>query len=396
MALSFKDKVAIIGVGCSRFGELFDMSYDDLIVDAVSEALEDAGIELKDIDAAWLSTAWPDAGVYEGRSGMDLADAIGVFNIPITRVSNYCASGQDALRNACLSVISGVHNIALAVGVEKLRDRDPIRGLYGVAQAGGHPFWQKGIAAPSQFAILINRHMHMFGTTKEQLAMVSVKNHHNGALNPKAHYQAEVTLEQVLNAPIVVWPLGVLDCCPITDGAAAAIVVRKQDAKSFKDDYVTVKGLGFVTGAGFDSPFWDPDYDFTHWNAAQLAAKSAYEQAGINNPRKEIDLAEVHDCFTCSEIICCEDLGFCEKGRGGQFVQDQISALDGELPVNTSGGLLSFGHPIGATGLRTIYHIVKELQGKAGKLQVKNAEVGLAQNLGGPGGVQSVIILAIG
>ncbi|MDP2728551.1 MAG: acetyl-CoA acetyltransferase [Dehalococcoidia bacterium] len=393
--MSIKDRIAIVGVGCTKFGESFHKSYDDLIVDAAYEAFEDAKIGPEEVQAAWLSTAFPDAGVFKGRSGMDLAEPLALFDIPITRVSNYCASGQDALKNACAAVMSGDVKVALALGVEKLRDRPPRDSLVAMTVNGGHPFFQKGVTAPGQFAILATRHFHTFGTTKEHLALISVKNHRNGARNPLAHYQAEVSLETVLRAPPVAEPLGVLDCCPTTDGAAAAIVVRTEDARSFRDDYVTVKGLGFAVGAGYDSPFYDPGYDFVHYRAAQVASRAAYEQAGIKNPRQELDLAEVHDCFSIAELIAYEDLGFCEKGQGGRFIAEGRPTLEGDLPVNTSGGLLSFGHPIGATGLRMIYHITKELQGKAGSLQVKNAHLGLAYNLGGPGAVAAVTILGI-
>jgi acetyl-CoA C-acetyltransferase len=391
--LSIKDKVAIVGVGSTKFGENFDMSYDDLLVEAVYEAVEDAGIEPKDIQAAWLSTAFPDAGVYKGRSGMDLADATALFDIPITRVSNYCAAAGDALRNAMTAILSGMYDIVLAVGVEKLRDRPPRESLISMNSDTGHPFFQKGVTAPGMFAILATRHMHRFGTTKEDLALVSVKNHRHGALNPKAQHGGELDIQTVLNAPPVAGPLGVLDCCPTTDGAAAAILMRTEEAKAQRKDYVTIKGQGFVTSGGYDSPFYDPDYDLVGWPANRLAAEIAYQQAGIRDPLKEIDVAEVHDCFTITEIATCEDLGFCPKGEGARLVREGVTTLGGELPLNTSGGLLSCGHPIGASGLRMIYNLTKQLQGKAGKMQVPGAKLALAHNLGGPGAVVAVTIL---
>lgn len=395
MSGSFKDRVAIIGVGCTKFGENFEMSYGDLIVEAAYEAFADAGIESKAVKGAWLSTAFPDAGVYKGRSGMDLAEPLALFDIPVTRVSNYCAAAGDAFRNGCAAVMAGVCDVALVLGVEKLRDRSPQESVVAMSVQTGHPFFQKGFTAPGTFAILANRHQKAFGTTPEQLAMVSVKNHYHGTFNPKAHYREEVTVETVLKSPMVSDPLTVMQCCPTTDGAAAVILVRAEDAKQYKKDYVLVKGQGFAVSGGYDSPLYDPDNDLVGWRAARVASQDAYQQAGIKDPRKEIGVAEMHDCFTISEIIGYEDLGFCKKGEGGRFVEEGIPYLNGDLPVNTSGGLISCGHPIGATGLRMIYNITKQLYEKAGKMQVKNPKIGLAYNLGGPGAVASVTLLGI-
>ena len=350
-------------------------------------------MEPGDIQAAWLSTAFPDAGVYKGRSGMDLAEATALFDIPITKVANYCAAGADALRNAMTAVLSGMYDIALAVGVEKLRDRPPRESVLGMNTDTGHPLFQKGFTPPGMFAMLATRHFHRFGTTKEDLALVSVKNHHHGTLNPKAQHGGDIDVQTVLKSPPVAGPLGVLDCCPTTDGAAAVILMRTDDARARRRHYVTIKGQGFVTSAGYDSPFYDPDYDLVGWPANRLAAEIAYQQAGIRDPLKELDVAEVHDCFTITEIITSEDLGFCQKGEGSKLVRDGVTALGGELPINTSGGLLSCGHPIGASGLRMIYNLTKQLEGKAGKMQVEGARLALAHNLGGPGAVVSVTIL---
>lgn len=391
--LSIKDKVAIVGVGCTKFGENFEMSYDDLLVEAVYEAVEDAGIEPGDIQAAWLSTAFPDAGVYKGRSGMDLADATALFDIPITRVANYCAAASDALRNAMTAILSGMYDVVLAVGVEKLRDRAPRDFLSGTNFGTGNPFFLKGLTAPGMFALLATRHFYRFGTSKEDLALVSVKNHHNGVLNPRAQYGSELDVRAVLKAPLVSGPLGVLDCCPTTDGAAAVILMRTDEARARRKDHVTIKGQAFVTSSGYESPVYDADYDLVGWPANRLAAQIAYQQAEIRDPLKEIDVAEVHDCFTITEIITTEDLGFCEKGEGTRLLREGITSQGGELPINTSGGLLSCGHPIGASGLRMVYNLTKQLQGEAGKMQVPGAKLALAHNLGGTGGVVSVTIL---
>ncbi|MDP2728723.1 MAG: hypothetical protein Q8P59_14440, partial [Dehalococcoidia bacterium] len=288
---------------------------------------------------------------------------------------------------------SGMYDIALAVGVEKLRDRAPRESLIRMNANTGHPFFQKGVTAPGTFAMLATRHFHRFGTTREDLALVSVKNHHNGTMNPKAQHGSEIDVQTVLRAPMVSGPLGVLDCCPTTDGAAAAIVMRTDDAKARKRHYIPIKGQAFVTTGGNDSPYYDSEYDFVGWPAIRLASQIAYQQAGITNPLEELDVAEVHDCFTITEIITSEDLGFCQKGEGSRLVREGVTSLGGKLPINTSGGLLSCGHPIGASGLRMIYNLVKQLEGNAGKSQVPNARLALAHNLGGPGNVVSVSIL---
>jgi acetyl-CoA C-acetyltransferase len=277
--------------------------------------------------------------------------------------------------------------VALVVGVEKLKDR-PTRGI---AREGAHPYQQDGLTAPGIFAMAANRYFHRFGGGRESLARVSVKNHHNGARNPKAHFQMEVTEEQVLNAPIVAWPFGLFDCCPTTDGAAAAVICRADTARQFRKDHVLVKGLGLAVTSG--RPWFDPANEYVGFAATRAAADEAYRVAGIADPVREIDLAEVHDCFTWTEISNYEDLGFCSKGEGAAFVAEGRSTLAGDLPVNPSGGLKSFGHPIGASGVRMIYEVVTQLRNEAGSRQVRGAELGLVHNLGGPGAVACVVVL---
>lgn len=391
--MGFKDKVAILGVGCTKFGENFDMSYGDMVVEATHEALLDANVNINEIDAAWLGTAFPDAGVYKGRSGMDLAEPLGLFDIPVTRVSNYCATGGDAFRNACYSLIAGEHKFALVVGVEKLRDRSPQDSLVNMMANVGHPFYQKGFTAAGTFAVYATRHFHEFGTRREHLAQIAVKNHKNAVLNQKAHYRKELNIEEVMNSPMVAWPLTLMESCPTTDGAAAVILARTADAKKINDHHVPVKGHGFSVSTGWDLPFYDPHYDFTSFRATQVAAKKAYKDAGISSPLGELSLAEVHDCFSIVELLTYEDLGLCPKGKGKKLVENETTAADGPLPVNVSGGLLSSGHPVGATGIRMLYELTKHLQGKAGQRQVKDAKLGLAHNIGGPGAVASVTIL---
>ena len=392
---SWGGKIAIVGVGCTRFGENFDQSYEDMVVEATLEAVRDAGLSLERIDGAWLSTAFPDAGVWKGRSGMDLAEPLALWDIPITRVSNYCASAGDALRNACMALLSGVHDCVLALGVEKLRDRSPQASLVAMQVDTGHPFYQKGFTAPGTFAVLANRHFKSFGTTREHLAQISVKNHAHSVDNPRAQYRTPIELEDVLRSPMVAEPLTVLDCCPTTDGAAAAVLVRAEDVPAGARP-VIVRGQGFAVSAGWDSPFYDPENDFVGFRASRVAAETAYREAGIADPLSEIDLAEVHDCFSISELLAYADLGFCEPDDAGDFVASGTSAREGEVPFNTSGGLLSCGHPVGATGLRMLHQLTLQLRGDAGGMQVPGAKVGLAHNIGGPGAVAAVTILEAG
>jgi acetyl-CoA C-acetyltransferase len=382
-----REQVAVIGVGCTKFGEHFDRGFEDLAAEAAFDALADAGLEPDRIDACWLGTFSPYAG--HGKAAVSLADALRLYGKPITRVENYCATGTDAFRNACLAVAAGEYEVALVLGVEKLKDR-PARGLQW---EGGHPYQHEGLTAPGVFALAANRYFHRFGGGRETLAQVAVKNHHNGSLHPKAHLRAEVTADQVLRAPIVAWPFGLYDCCPTTDGAAAALVCRAELAPRFRPDYVLVQGLGLAVTSG--RPWFDPSFEYVGFPATQAAARQAYGAAGVTDPCRQIDLAEVHDCFTWTEIANYEDLGFCRQGEGGRFLTEGRSALGGDLPVNPSGGLKSFGHPIGASGVRMIYEVVTQLRGQAGPRQVPGATRGLVHNLGGPGAVACVIVLGM-
>ncbi|MEM2870579.1 MAG: acetyl-CoA acetyltransferase [Thermoplasmata archaeon] len=391
--MGLRDKIAIIGAGCTMFGENFHLDYSDMMVEAAAEALEEAHLTGRDIQAAWLGTAFPDAGVWKGRSGMDLAQSLGIFDIPITRVSNYCATGGDAFRNACYCLLSGEADVVMAMGVEKLRDRPPQESLVRMMVENGHPIIQKGFTAAGTFAVTITRHMHEFGTKAEHLGMISVKNHRHAINNPKAQYRQEFSLEQVMNSPMVAWPLTVLMSCPTTDGAACVVMTRTEDAAKFNKDYVLVKGHGFSVSTGWDLPFYDPHHEFTGYRATRVAATKAYRDAGISNPMKELDVAEVHDCFASVELVTYEDLGLCARGEGKRLVEEGVTSAGGELPVNLSGGLLSCGHPVGATGLRMLYELTRQLQGRAGKRQVPDARLGLAHNIGGPGAVASVTIL---
>ena len=379
------ERVAIIGAGCSKFGDNFLQDRYDLIIDATFEALNDAGLEPKDIQAIWVSTQ------HEMGGASIVADALKLGSIPISRCENFCASGMDAFRNACFSVAAGMYERVLVVGFEKVKDMGT-KGLpIPPVGWGGHPILFND-APPTNFAMAATKYMERFKVDRTAFAKVGVKNHHNGSMTPKAQLQREVTLEQVLNAPMVAWPLGLYDCCGVADGSAAVVITKKELAKNFRSDYITVRGIGLSVSVG--RPMDRPGFDYGGFPDSQIASKQAYEQAGITNPRKEIDCAEVHDCFTITEILNYEDLHFCERGQGWRMVEEGITNLEGEFPVNMDGGLKCFGHPIGATGLRMVYEIYKQLQGKCGQRQVKNAEIGLAHTLGGLPRNSCVIILS--
>jgi acetyl-CoA C-acetyltransferase len=365
---SIKDKTAIIGVGCTKFGELWEKDAEDLIVEAAFEAMDD----------------------FTGLSGSAAAEPLKLFGRPATRVENFCASGMDAFRNACLAVASGVYDVVLACGVEKLMDV----GGSGLPVDMGHPV-MRGASAPALFALAATRCFHEYGWTKEDLAHVAVKNHKNGALHPKAHFQRPVTLDTVVNAPMIAWPLGRFDCCAMSDGAAAVVVTRPEIAKrsTHKHDYALTKANAVAMHTM--RPAYRSSFDFLGFPATQMAARRAYADAGIKNPAEEISLAEVHDCFTITEILNIQDLGFCARGDGVKFVREGHAEVDGKVAINASGGLKCFGHPIGATGCRMLCEVTKQIQGRAEGAQVKHARLGLAHNLGGPGSVSAITILGL-
>jgi acetyl-CoA C-acetyltransferase len=375
---SLKDKVAIVGMGCTQFGELWGKSPEDLMVEASYEAFEDAGLGPQDIQAAWL------ASLVTGCTGARLANALKFDRVPITRVENFCSGGLDALRNGCYCVASGAYDIVLAVGVEKLKDHSGGFGQFIPSPFDGSKV-EIDLPPSNFFALFATRYFHQYGISiedgKRYLAKIAVKNHHNGTLSPKAHLRREITEEQALKSPIISWPLSLFDCCGMSDGGAAAILTTPEIAKTLKHDFVLVKGLGFTNGNG--EGLMSSEYGFTSITENVIAANMAYKQAGIGNPRKEINLAAVHDCFTIHELIIYEDLGFSPRGKAVDDIEGGTFTLEGELPVNTDGGLKCFGHPISASGLRMTYEIYKQLQGKAGPRQVKDAKLGLVHNLGG-------------
>lgn len=309
MAEGIRNKVAIIGMGCTQFGELWDKGAEDLMIDAFMETIEDAGIEKKDIQAAWLSTCFDEVSV--GKTAVSLALALKLPFLPVTRVENFCASGSEALRAACYAVASGAYDITLALGMEKLKDIGfgglPELGLVlGTKNRFIFPNW----TAPGAFAMMATRYFARYDLSpedgKKTLAKISAKSHHNGALNPKAHLRREVSTEEVMKAPIVAWPLGLYDCCGVSDGAAAAIVTRADMAKSFRADPVYIKALQVAISSGEELMY--TDYDYTHVEATYRAGAKAYEEGGIKNPREEISMMETHDCFSITELTEYEDL----------------------------------------------------------------------------------------
>ncbi|WP_366922019.1 acetyl-CoA acetyltransferase [Metallumcola ferriviriculae] len=376
MSKGIKDQVAVIGMGCTQFGEHWDKSAADLMVDAAYEAYNDAGIQPDQVDAYWLGT------MQSGLAGFFLSGPLKSQYKPVTRVENMCATGSEAFRNACYAVASGAYDVVMAVGVEKLKDS----GYSGLtltepADDGTRP----DITAPAAFSLLAPAYFNRYGLEqekgKEVLGRIAWKNHKNGALNPKAQYRAEIPLEKICASPMVASPLGVLDCSGVADGAAAAIIVRAEDAKKYVKNPTYVKALAVSSGPGTGILY--PEFDFTSIPENCAAAKDAYSQAGITDPRKELSMAEVHDCFTPTELVIYEDLGFSARGKGWQDVLNGVFDLEGELPVNPDGGLKSFGHPIGASGLRMLYEAHLQLQGRAGQRQLPDAKLALTHNLGG-------------
>jgi len=380
-----KDRVAVVGVGCTKFGELWEKDQEDLLVEAVYEALDDAGLTPEDVDAGWVGLMYN----FTGFSGATMTEPLKLFGKPVTRVENFCASGMDAFRNACFAVAAGVYDVVVACGVEKLLDQGgggiPIEPIHPVL---GHA------SAPAMFALAASRAFHEWGWTKEDLANVAVKNHKNGAAHPKAHFRRPITVADAVNAPMISWPLGRFDCCAVSDGSAAIVITRPEIAKDtkHKDDYVVVKANALAIQSLM--PMYKVSYNWLGFPATRDAARVAYAEAGITDPLKEISFAEVHDCFTSTELFNIGDLGFVADGKDAPaFVRDGHADVEGEVPINPSGGLKCFGHPIGATGCRMIYEVTKQLQGRADGMQVKDPKLGMAHNLGGPGSVCSVTIL---
>lgn len=379
-------KVAVVGIGQTKFGEHWEKSLRQLSTEAGAKALDDAKLSGSDIEALYIGNMSAGRFIGQEHLGALAADQAGLNPIPATRVEAACASGALAFRNAVFAIQSGQHDIVMAAGAEKMTD---IKGTDAIAalMGAGDQEWESaiGLTFAGLYALMARAHMHRYGTTREQLALVSVNNHKNGVLNPLAQFPFEITVEKVLNSSMIADPLTLLDCSPITDGAAAVILASEDVARKLEKP---VWLLG--SGQASDTLALHDRKSLTEMNATKVAAKKAYEQAGLA-PDK-IDIAEVHDCFSINEILAIEDLGFVEKGKGGKFVEEGKISRDGEKPVNTTGGLKSIGHPVGATGIRQIADIVKQLRGDAGQLQVNGAKTGLALNVGGSGATAVVNI----
>jgi acetyl-CoA C-acetyltransferase len=384
MASGIRDKVAILGMGCSKFGERWDREADDLMVEAFEEAMTDAGIETNQIEAAWLATAIEEQHV--GKSGVPLAMALRLPLIPVTRVENYCASGTEAFRGAVYAVASGAADIALALGVEKLKDTG-YGGLPQRSRGNLNTMWWANFSAPGSFAQLASAYRTKHGASRDDLkramAHISVKSHDNATGNSKAHLRSAITIDQVLGAPVVAEPLGLFDCCGVSDGSACAIVTTPDIARGLgKRDLINVKALQLSVSNGVEAQHnsWDGSYFAT----TRVASKRAYQEAGVKDPRAEIDLIEVHDCFSVTELVTMEDLHISREGRAIHDVLDGFYDAHGTIPCQIDGGLKCFGHPIGASGLRMIYELYLQMQGRAGPRQrTKEPTLGLTHNLGG-------------
>jgi acetyl-CoA C-acetyltransferase len=381
------NRVAVVGAGLIKFGELFEQSYEQMASGAFDAAVAsvDKGFDPASVEAAFVATQRGSLWGQEGIGGNTIPTALGLAGIACTRVENACPSGSDAFRVGAMAVASGVYDVVLVIGVEKMRDKSADEGLLSRA-ASGHPIFNRGETAPVLFAPFATRHMHEYGTTREMLASVAVKNHYNGARDPFAHFQNEITVEDVLKSVPVCHPLHLLDCCPQTDGAAAMLLVNAARAHDFTDEPVYVAGFGVAT----DHPYLHEKGSFTGLKATTIAAERAYSMAAVDPA--QIDMAEVHDCFTITEILDIEDLGFFDKGKGGVASLEGETSLTGSIPVNTSGGLLAKGHPIGATGVAQLTECWWQLRGEAGERQVaiRNGYA-LQHNVGGRGSGVSVV-----
>ena len=387
----FKDNLAIIGMGCTKFGERWDTGLEDLIIEAAYEAYEDAGIDPKDIQVCYFANT----NAPNNCSGTPVTDALKLHGIPVTRNENWCTAGHIALINACLAVQSGMCDIALAIGAEKLKDKGA--GGLGVGR-GLNTVRETRRDAPGSFALIAERYFKKYNLTydegKRLLAKIDIKNHFNGSLTPKAHFHNVLTMEQVMNANLIASPLGLYDCCGTSDGAAAAIITRASLAKSFRCDPIYIKGFGIATD--MITPHYRPrDFDWTSFEALRKCAEMAYGRAGITTPREELDLAEVHDCFSITELCIYEDFGFSQRGGARKDIEDGFFERTGGLPVNVDGGLKCFGHPVGASGIRMTYEIYKQLQGTVDnpKRQLRNVHRGLSQTFGGPPQIAACMIL---
>jgi acetyl-CoA C-acetyltransferase len=387
-----RDKVAIVGMGCTPFGERWDKSSDDLLIDASEECFASTPkIGKDDVDAYWLGT------MNSGQSGLVLSRPLRLDYKPVTRVENFCATGSEAFRNACYAVASGAYDRVMAIGVEKLKDSG-YSGLVRSSVANDGTAAENTLTAPAAFSLLDPAYCKKFGIDpadmREAMTHVAWKNHVNGAKNPRAQFQKEVSKEKIETAPTVAGRLGVFDCSGVSDGAACALIVRAEDAEQYTDKPLYVKALSMIAGPA-SGPI-DPTYDYTTFPEVERCAQDAYAQAGISDPREEISMAEVHDCFTPTELVLMEDMGFSDRGQAWRDELDGAFDSDGRLPVNPDGGLKSFGHPVGASGLRMLFECWLQSRGEAGERQLDDFRLGMTHNLGGRPGTCVSFISIVG
>jgi acetyl-CoA C-acetyltransferase len=373
------DRVAIVGMGCTAFGEHWDKGTDDMLVESTMEAFKSANVSKDQVDAYWLGT------MGSGTSGLVLSEAIKIDYKPVTRLENMCATGSEAIRNAAYAVASGAYDLVMAVGVEKLKDSGFSGLVTGTVPDDGT---RPTLTAPAMFSLLAPAYAKKYGvdegTLKDVISRIAWKNHVNGAKNPKAQFKKEVPIEQIKASPKVAGMFGVFDCSGVSDGSAAAILCRAEDAHKYTDKPIFIKALSFAAGPAEGN--FSQDYDFTTFQEVVASANEAYKQAGITNPREQISMAEVHDCFTATELVLMEDMGFSPRGTAWKDVMAGRFDGNGAQPVNPDGGLKSFGHPIGASGLRMMYEMWLQLRGEAGPRQIKSPKYGLTHNLGGQPG----------
>ncbi len=389
--ISLKDQLAIVGMGCAKFGERWNCGVGDLAIEAAQEAYRDAGLGPKDIQACFVGQMYAPVG---GLGASQVIDALKFHDIPVVRNENFCCSGHVALISAIMAVASGAYDVVMALGVEKLKDT----GYPGLGSGRGmDPVMEARRTAPGSFGMIATRYFAENGISYEEgrrlLAKIAVKNHANGMLAPKAHFHKLITEEDVLKAPIIADPLGLYDCCGNSDGAACAIITRADVARGMRDDPIYIKGFGMAMDPVL--PQSRPGFSWTSFGALRNASGKAYEMAGIKNPREEIDLAEVHDCFTCTEMLIYEDFGFSKRGRAREDIESGFFTRDGGLPVNVDGGLKCFGHPVGASGVRMTYEVYKQLQYKVDNpaRQLRDVHLGLSHTFGGPPQFSCVLIL---
>lgn len=384
----FKDKVCVIGMGCSKFGERFDTSREDLIMEAMNEALQDAKLSIDDIDAFWF-------GSFYEMHGTALSSIIKPNYKPVTRIENNCCTGADALRNAAYGITSGEYSVVMAIGMDKLKDNGYSGNPYNPLYRDNTEVYMGG---PAGFSLLAPGYSNKYGVSytdmREAMAHVAYKNHYHGSLNPKAMYRKEVPLEQIKKSPFVCEPyITVMDCSGVSDGCACAILVSADRAKEYRDDPMYIKAAEIVASSGIG--LLETSYDYTNVLESEAAAKRAYSKAGITNPREQLSVVELHDCFSITEIVLYEALGLSERGQGWRDSIEGTYMLNGILPVNTDGGLKAMGHPVGASGIRMVYESWLQFHEKAGKRQISDAHLGMAHCLGGKpwNTVSSVIIV---